>query len=211
MGHQLQLATTTKDEVELLRFINRFSPIRVLQCQARSIEELWFDDWESREIELPGFARSFHIWPQKFAWAPEYRQTGGPDCRPESAGLFYVANSNDAPLFQFTRSDLEQHSYGRIYWARDFAAPNGLAYDAEAFSRLTDSVWRWIRKVGRRSPDAFTHSAARSAYFLPDAWSRYGSVAAYHATEQKAHDDLVARNRKYCIEVLGGRPVKNNG
>lgn len=208
MGRQLQLATTTKDEVALLRFISRSSPIRVLQCQARSVEELWFDDWETREIKLPGFARSFHIWPQKFAWSPEYRQTGGPDCRPECAGLFYVANTHDAPVLQFTRSSLEEHSYGRIYWARHFAAPDGLDYDEGAFARLTDSVWRWIRKVGRRAPDAFTYSAARSAYFLPDAWSRYGNVGAYHAAEKKAHDDLVAHNRKYCIEVLGGRPAK---
>ena len=207
MGRQLQLATTTKDEVELLRFISRLSPIRVLQCQARSIEELWVDDWETREIELPGFARSFEIWPQKFAWSPEYRQTGGPDCRPEHAGLFYAANAHDAPVFQFTRSFLEKHSYGRIYWARDFSAPDGLNYDAEAFARLTDSVWRWIRKVGRRSPNA----ATPSPHFLPDAWSRYGQYAAYHAEEHKALDELVARNRKHMIEVLGGRVVKDEG
>jgi hypothetical protein len=207
MGRQLQLATTTKDEVELLRFISRFSPIRVLQCQAHSIEELWFDDWETREIELPGFARSFDIWPQKFAWSPEYRQTGGPDCRPEHAGQFYVANAHTAPVFQFTRSFLHEHSYGRIYWARDFSAPDGLDYDTEAFARLTDSVWRWIRKVSHRSPDARTHSP----YFLPDAWSRYGRFAAYHAAEKRATDELVARNRKYMIEVLGGRGVKDEG
>lgn len=206
MGRQIQLATTTKDEVELLRFINRFAPIRVLQCQARSIDELWFDDWESREIELPGFARSFHIWPQKFAWSPEYKQTGGPDCRPESAGLFYVANTNDAPVFQFTRSLLEEHSYGRIYWARHFAAPNGLAYDEEAFARLTDAVWRWIRKLGRRSPDA-----TNLPYFLPDAWSRYGQFAAYHAEKQKALEELGARNKRYMIEILCVRAIKDGG
>lgn len=34
---------------------------------------------------------------------------------------------------------------------------------------------------------------------------------AYRAARQKALDELVARNRKYCIEVLGGRPAKNEG
>jgi len=207
MGRQLQLATTTKDEVELLRFISRFSPIRVLQCQARSIEELWIDDWETREIELPGFAGSFKIWPQKFAWSPEYRQTGGPDCRPECAGLFYVANDHDAPVFQFTRSFLEKHSYGRIYWARGFSAPDGLDYDEEGFARLTDSVWRWIRKVSHRFPDDKKHSP----YFLPDGWSRYGQFPAYRAQEKRELEELVERNRKYCIEVLGGRPAKKDG
>jgi hypothetical protein len=31
---------------------------------------------------------------------------------------------------------------------------------------------------------------------------------AYRAAKKKALDELVARNRKYCIEVLGGRPAK---
>ena len=34
---------------------------------------------------------------------------------------------------------------------------------------------------------------------------------AYRAAHQKELDELVARNRKYCIEVLGGRPAKNEG
>ena len=31
------------------------------------------------------------------------------------------------------------------------------------------------------------------------------------AEKKKALDELVARNRKYCIEVLGGRPAKIEG
>ena len=31
------------------------------------------------------------------------------------------------------------------------------------------------------------------------------------AEKKKALDELVARNRKYCIEVLGGRPAQNEG
>jgi hypothetical protein len=31
---------------------------------------------------------------------------------------------------------------------------------------------------------------------------------AYRIARQKELDELVARNRKYCIEVLGGRPAK---
>lgn len=207
MGRQLQLATTQPDEVELLRFIRSRAPIRVFQSFARSVDELWIDDWETRQIPTTGYGFGFKIWPQTFAWSPAYAQTGGPNCRPEDAGQFYIADAHTAPVLEFTRSFLEKHRYGRIYWGRDFSAPHGLAYDAKAFARLTDLVWRWIRKVGRRSPDAWTHSA----YFLPDAWSRYGNLAAYHAAEKKAHDDLVARNRKYMIEVLGGRPVKNEG
>ena len=168
MGRQLQLATTQRDEVELLRFVRSLAPIRVFQSFAYSIDELWIDDWETREISA-----DFRIWPQTFAWSPEYAQTGGPKCPPERAGLFYVDNAHTAPVLEFSRSVLEQQRYGRIYWARDFAAPDGLNYDAEAFARFVDSVWRWIRRVSRRLPDA----AAYSPYFLPDAWSLYGKVA----------------------------------
>jgi|SRR6266481_2194178 len=200
MGRQLQLATTGADEVELLRFIRSLAPIRVFQSFARSTAELWIEDWETRKIP----AALFRIWPQTFPWSPEYRQTGGPGCRAESAGQFYIANAHAAPVLEFSRSFLDEHRYGRIYWGRGFSAPQGLDYDEDAFARLTDSVWRWIRKVSHRSPDDKTHSP----YFLPDAWSRYGNVAAYRAQEKRELEELVERNCKYAIEVLGGRPAK---
>src|SRR5215469_17532853 len=171
MGRQLQLATTDADEVALLRFIQSLAPIRVFQSSAGSIAELWIDDWETRTIPSAVFSQ-FCIWPQTFPWSPEYRQTGGPGCRPEDAGKFYIVD-DEAPVFKFSRSCLDEHSYGRIYWARDFAAPHGLDYDEEAFARLTDSVWRWIRKVSQRSQYVSKHSPdSRSPYFLPDAWRR---------------------------------------
>ena len=81
MGRQLQLATTQADEVELLRFIRTLAPIRVFLCSARSVDGLWVDDWETRGIPTVGILQntSFRIWPQTFAWSPEYAQTGGPN------------------------------------------------------------------------------------------------------------------------------------
>src|SRR5438132_513468 len=100
MGRQLQLATTDDDEVELLRFIRSRAPIRVFQRVARSIDELWIDDWETRKIT----AAQFWIWPQTFPWSPEYLETGGPNCRPEDAGQFYIDNEGSAPALEFSRS-----------------------------------------------------------------------------------------------------------
>jgi hypothetical protein len=168
MGRQLQLATTQSDEVELLRFIRSRAPIRVFQSFAPSIDKLWVDDWETREIPTA----SFGIWPQIFDWSPVFEKTGGPGCPPERTGQFYIADSHYAPVFEFSRSFLDEQRFGRIYWSRDFAAPRELTYDAEAFARFTESVWRWIRKVGRRLPGATTYSP----YFLPEAWSRYGRI-----------------------------------
>ncbi len=209
MGRQLQLATTDADVVELLRFIRSLSPIRIFQSFACSAAGLWIDDWETREIPKPKFylGSGFYIWPQSFPWSPEYAQTGGPNCRPEHAGQFYIANKDAAPIFHFTRSFLDEHSYGRIYWARDFSAPDGLDYNVEAFARLTDSVWRWIRKVSHRTPDAKTHSP----YFLPDAWSRYGKIAAYHAAERRAQKERETQNRNYLIRVIRANTGKHAG
>ena len=201
MGRQLQLATTQPDEVQLLRFIRTLAPIRVFQPFAPSRKALWLDDWETREIP----SQLFRIWPQTFAWSPEYAQTGGPNCRPEHAGQFYIADAHTAPVLEFSRSFLDQQSCGRIYWARGFSAPHGLAYDDGAFARFTDAVWRWIRKVGRRLPDTKRHSQ----YFLPDAWSRYGH--SYIAAEKKAQAGWDKQKRNYCIKVIRANIVKNAG
>ena len=153
MGRQLQLVATYPDEVELLRYIRSISPIGVFHFFTNTIDELWVSDWETRQI--PAF--QFYIWPKVFAWSPEYAQTGGPGCPPERAGRFYVNNTNSAPLLEYSRSFVDRGQHGRIYWAKDFSAPNGLDYDVEAFTKLTDSVWRWIRKAAKRRPDAGDH------------------------------------------------------
>ena len=170
MGRQLQLAATHTDEEELLRYIHSISPIRVFQSFAHSIDELWIDDWKTQEFPAIGV----YIWPQTFSWSPEYSQTGGPRCPPERAGRYYVSNKSAAPILELDSSFFERRQFGRIYWFKDFSAPNGLDYDVEAFTELTDSVWRWIRKTGKRQPAA----GAGSPYFLPNAWLRYGQIAA---------------------------------
>ncbi len=160
MGRQLQLATTQTDDLMLLQFIATLAPIRVFQSHTSTQEEIWIPDPQNHDT-LPWM---LYIWPQSFPWTPIYKQTGGSTCPPERAGFFYIANTNVAPVLELSRSNLARQQYGRIYWGRDFSAPNGLGYDAAAFSRLVDSVWRYIRKVGKRAKGN-THSP----YFLPDA------------------------------------------
>ena len=166
MGRQLQLATTKRDEVELLHFVHSLTPVRVFQRFAPTINELWIEDWESRKIS----SSDFDIWPVSFPWSPKYARTGGPGCPPERSGLFYISNASAAPILEFTGSCLDRQRYGRLYWARDFSVPDGLHYDAEAFAKFVDAVWRWIRKVGRRLPEG-------CEYFLQEAWSLYGRVS----------------------------------
>lgn len=170
MGRQLALAATPDDEVELLRFIDSVSPIRIYKTFAPSIDELWLPGCDTRGIS--GW-QTFHIWPVAFGWEPRYGLTGGPGCPPERAGQYYVANGSAGPILELSRSLLEDRNYGRIYWARNFSAPRGLTYDEAAFSTLTDQVWRWIRKNGRRLPP---DPAQVRPYFLPHAWNHYGAA-----------------------------------
>lgn len=173
MGRQIQVASTQIDRIELFRFIDSIAPIRVFKSSAASIEDLWIEDWHTTKPttdKLPDWPERFNIWPQDFEWSPVYGQTGSPDCKPECAGQFYVLNLGQAPILEFTSSILEKNTSGRIYWARNFSAPDGLLYNENAFSKLTDKIWHWIRNSGKRLPNSQTHSP----YFLPDAWNRFG-------------------------------------
>jgi hypothetical protein len=165
MGRQIPVIAAPEDERELLRFIQGLSPIRVFQTFARTPEELWLDEWETQD--LPGF--SYSIWLRAFPWEPTYGITGGPGCPPERAGNHYFANAGRAPVLELSRGDLARRRAGRIYWGRNFSAPEGLAYDDAAFSKIVDQVWRWVRKHGRKVEDP--HLGAH--YLLPHAWSQW--------------------------------------
>ncbi len=80
----------------------------------------------------------------------------------ESRGLYFIGNKSIAPVLEI--SQFGQRDHGRVYWANDFSAPNGLQYDSVRFSRLVDKVWRWIRKHGVKTDQKY------SPYYLPDAW-----------------------------------------
>lgn len=161
MGRQLQLAMRVEDERNLLRFVSSLARIRVMRMFARTKDELFIDDWEESELPL-----DVYVWPEGFPWAHRFAQTGGPKCRREDRGFYYVSNLNTAPVLEIRRGSPPDAHLGRIYWARDFAAPHGLEYDDQAFSKLVDAVWRWIRRAGRRSEK-------RGPWFLPEAWEHY--------------------------------------
>ncbi len=165
MGRQLPILATPSDERELLTFIRTLSPIRVYVSFAEAIDGLWINDWEHRDIEGCGF----HVWLQSYPWTPEYKQTGGPRCPPDRRGRWYVSNDCAAPVIEISRPVPNSTVGGRIYWARDFAAPDGLAYDAVDFASIVDRVWNWVRRNGHRK---LSNSKREGPYYLSEAWSR---------------------------------------
>lgn len=61
---------------------------------------------------------------------------------------------------------------------------------------------------------ALCRAAKRGAVYESGLWVKRRSLEAfraYRAARDKALDELAARNRKYCIEVLGGRIAKDEG
>ena len=160
MGRQIQIAATQGDEDAFLSFLRDTAAVRIFGSFAATPEALWVDTFDPNLTGHWGYS----IWNTTFSWKPEYSQvTRARD--PKQNGHWYVRNKQTAPVIEFSRSDVAHRRYGRIYWAKEFSAPHGLAYDVDAFSKWYDLIVRWIRKNGQR--DKTDH---HSPYFLPDAW-----------------------------------------
>lgn len=155
------------DERALLAWLRETAEVRLLLPFARTKEALW------PSTLPPSPAGQVRLWNTAFPWQPRYAQVGKHAYRPRDIGLWYVANSGDAPLVELARADLAHQRTGRIYWAKDFAAPDGLAYDVPAFTRWFDSILRWCRKHGSRSP----HCWDAEALCFPSALERLASGA----------------------------------
>ncbi len=161
MGRQIAIALSQVDEAAFLGFLRSRGDIQLFTGSAPSPPEIWV---ESFAPELAGHW-GYRIWNRQFPWEPVYGRVTSDPYKLGRLGWYYVANYTDAPVIEFLRSDVAQAKYGRLYWAKYFAAPNGLAYDVEAFSAWYDSIVRWIKKnaVGKVKDAGVT-------WFLPDAW-----------------------------------------
>ena len=157
MGRQIQIAATLQDEHDFLGFVRKTADVAILGMFEQSKDDIWVGTFHP---DLMGHS-SYSIWNQAFPWTPEYGQT-------KAKGLFYISNTNTAPVIEFSRSDVPQRKYGRVYWAKDFSAPEGLDYDIRAFGRWFDRIVRWLRKEGYKDAND-----PCSPYFLPDAWETH--------------------------------------
>jgi len=168
MGKQTAVAMTEIDEVVFLEFLRSVSEIKILQGSASTQKEIWIDHFSPRGKGC----RQFYIWNTSFPWQPRFCHA-----TQERSGKreewYYVANTAEGPLIEYDRHDFADRTGqgdGRIYWAKIFAAPNGLPYDVEAFNEWFMRVVRWIRKNGKQRA-----KGTLNPYFLPDAWTKYGN------------------------------------
>jgi len=162
MGRQLPIAMNFDDELEFVSFLRSSADIKIIEAFAPSIEELWV---EKINPVVSGHY-TYHIWNSEYPWSPRYGTVGEQAHNRKSIGWRYVSNTVDAPLLELTRSNVPEGKIGRLYWAKDFAAPKGLCYDSAKFGRWIDHIWRWVREHGRKDG-----SFVGDPYILPGAWA----------------------------------------
>ena len=164
MGKQTAVALTASDEKQFLDFLQSIAEIKLLLSSGPTIESLWVDSFEAKN----GYAK-FYIWNTAFPWKPKY---GTVTADPSGArnGYRYIEDSETAPVIEYSRHNFhDPRAYGRVYWSKSFAAPDGLDYDVLLFDKWYSAVVRWLRRNGRQATKGSTN-----AYYLPDAWVRYG-------------------------------------
>jgi hypothetical protein len=159
MGRQISLVATHEDERAFLDFLRSTATLRVFEGFAPTVSELWVDTFTP---EFKGHI-SYRIWNTAFTWEPSYSQVGPRAHDATHIGWSYVSNAACAPVLEFDRSSPKRP--GRLYWARDFSAPDGLNYDADAFSKWIDRAFAWVRKCGRKQKRRDT----LGSYWLPAA------------------------------------------
>lgn len=152
-----------EDEDQFLDFLRGTCEIELMESFAPTTEELWVssfnENFSSHSI--------YRVWNKEFDWVPEYGTVGCLAHNPDHIGWRYISNSGQAPILEVMRSSPDLSRAGRLYWGRDFSAPRGLLYDAEAFSLWIDKVWRWVRKNGRK-----LNEFPGQPYALPGALAR---------------------------------------
>ena len=168
-GRQLAVVMAPADEVAMLAALGGKAVVELFESFAPSREDLVA---QSFSVALESHWH-YWIWNRAFPWTPEFAQVDDRSHDAARKGWWYVKNSSDAPLLEFTRSDPKSGRAGRLYWAKDFAAPNGLAYDVAKFASWVDGIWRWVRRTGRRCD----LGRGSQAYVLPGALTETGRDA----------------------------------
>lgn len=165
MGRQIAIVMSRQDEKEFLSFLRASAPIQLYASFAKTILDLAVSDFS----DLSERHWQYHVHNLDFEWTPEYATVGELAVDPAMIGWAYVANKSTAPVLEIDRADIARHRPGRLYWARDFSAPRGLSYDADAFNKWIDAVWRWCRSHGRKQPAGDTWAP----YVFPHAWTQW--------------------------------------
>lgn len=160
MGRQLQLLMSASDEKSFIAFLRSTASIQIIESFAPTTDALWVEDFNPSFVEHHTYA----IWNKAFSWIPQFGTVGPKAHEPSHIGWRYICNTPSAPLLTVSRSNPLTGESGRLYWAKDFVASNGLTYDVANFNQWVDAIWRWVRKHGSK-----TQELPLEPYVLPGA------------------------------------------
>lgn len=148
---------TPEDEVLFIDFLRSTAPITFIGSFAPTPDELL-----SKNPKPAGTGNyDYSIWNMDFPWTPQFGQVGPLAHDPTQIGWFYVAPGCLGPHLEWSRSDISRGMTGRLYWGKR----TGVEYDISEFEKWVDSIWRWVRKHGRK-----LEKNAYAPYYLPTAW-----------------------------------------
>lgn len=153
MGKQVLIRATFGDEKRMISYLRSIADIKLIPYFADSEADLFIDDLE---YGFPKYGGTYFIWNTKYPWDFEIKRT--------IDGRLFISDT-DSPLIEYKRSNCISGDDGRIYWAKYFAAPNGLSYDIDEFEIWYGSITKWIKK---NSPGKT--GQGRITYYLPEAW-----------------------------------------
>ena len=136
MGRQVAARLTDEQERAFLAFLRRTSDFTLIRAAGPTPDNLIASDFPPRG----DWCWHYLLWNRQFQWVPEIAKHN------DHVSISSVAA---APLIEYTRHSFEgSEPVGRLYWAKDFAAPDGLAYDPVAFEKWVDSIFAWVRRHG---------------------------------------------------------------
>jgi hypothetical protein len=139
MGRQVEASLSEDEERALLLYMRAGTNVQIIRTFAPTQAGLLVDSFEPR-----GEGNwSYYLWNRSFDWQPQFSVTR------TDPPASYVSNATVAPLLEYSRHT--QHGPGRIYWAKNFSAPEGLTYDSSAFERWYNSVARWVKRLASGS------------------------------------------------------------
>jgi hypothetical protein len=134
MGRQISAMLTDEQELALLAFVRNSADVELICAASPTADGLFCQQFAPRG----DWRWSYYLWNRAFSSAPEISQ---------HQDHVSIGNTNAAPIIEYTRHNFNApEPAGRLYWARNFSAPGGLAYEAAAFNKWFESVVRWVRR-----------------------------------------------------------------
>lgn len=157
MGRQIQIRTTDFDNDSFRNYLFSTFKCNFYQSFAPTIEKLSVSNFNKTFQENSIIKVHF----TEFHWEPEFSQTRTPE------KLFYISNSSNAPVIEFSKTNWETNEDGRIYWSKYFSG--NPEYNVEEFEIIYDTIVKWLKNV---SCGKIKHGNI-NAYYLKGAWEKH--------------------------------------